>query len=232
MAEKVLSLETSGMSGEVALLEGDTLVYESQVRPDERTAKYLSARIDESLNAVGWQPTEVDLVAVTQGPGSFTGLRVGVTTAKVFAYATNAGVVGVNCLQAVAAQVSVNEPTTVAAVMDAHRQEVFAARFQVAEDTIPELLDTPAPISIDEWIQARLADKSHTVVSGPVLGKISDRLGDELTLADSESWTLRASTIGRLGLAIHKAGHSDDFWGLVPEYYRKSAAEEKAAGGN
>src|SRR5205823_153504 len=84
------------------------------------------------LATANWLPKEVELVAVTVGPGSFTGLRIGVTTAKAFAYAIGAEVVGVNTLDALAAQ-ALPSPSPLWAILDAQRQELFAAKFVVSE---------------------------------------------------------------------------------------------------
>ncbi len=225
---KVLALETSGLSGEVALLEGDKVIFESPLNPDQRTAKFLAAHIANSLEKVNWKPSDIGLVAVTHGPGSFTGLRVGVTTAKVFAYSTGAKLVAVNSLQVAAAQVQVGNPTVVAAAIDAHRQEVFTANYQVAEGIPPRLLNEPQPVLIEDWVTDLLSESPTPIVTGPVLEKLTSQLPEELTVSDKSCWTLRAATVGQLGAGLYAAGESHDIWALAPEYYRKSAAEEKA----
>ena len=95
---------------------------------DQRTAQALAPAIAAIAAAADWSPRSVDLVAVAVGPGSFTGLRIGVTTAKTFAYAVGAEVIGVNTLVALAAQA----PPSAAplwTILDAQRQELFAAKF-------------------------------------------------------------------------------------------------------
>ncbi|MEX0712672.1 MAG: tRNA (adenosine(37)-N6)-threonylcarbamoyltransferase complex dimerization subunit type 1 TsaB, partial [Pirellulales bacterium] len=90
---RILALETSGKSGSVAVLRGDVLLAEEPLEPSQRSAQSLAPAMRQLLEAVAWTPRDVQLVAVTLGPGSFTGLRVGVTTAKTFAYAVGAVVV-------------------------------------------------------------------------------------------------------------------------------------------
>src|SRR5688572_13194474 len=79
---RLLALETSGMSGSVAVLEppGPPLVV--PLEPSQRSARALAPAVHEALTRAGWKPSDVEVVAVTSGPGSFTGLRIGVTTAK------------------------------------------------------------------------------------------------------------------------------------------------------
>ena len=78
----ILALETSGKSGTVAALSEGLVLHERPLAPHQRSAQSLAPALFACLNEVAWQPQQVDLVAVTTGPGSFTGLRVGVTTAK------------------------------------------------------------------------------------------------------------------------------------------------------
>src|SRR6201999_4451574 len=103
----------------------------------KRSAQTLLPAIGELLRTCGWRPAELELICTTTGPGSFTGLRIGVTTAKTLAYATGAKLIGVNTLAALAAAV---QPTTdrVWAILDAQRQELFAAVFATNLEDIPE----------------------------------------------------------------------------------------------
>ena len=101
---RILALETSGSSGSVAALDEGRLIVERPLAAGSRSAQSLAPGIDSLLAEVGWLVGGVDLVAVTQGPGSFTGLRIGVTTAKALAYAGETQVIGVNTLEVIARQ--------------------------------------------------------------------------------------------------------------------------------
>ncbi len=109
-AKRIVAIETSGRLGSVAALLGETndarLVGQIVLTGDQRTAQSLAPALHDLLAAADWSPKDVELVAVGVGPGSFTGLRIGVTTAKTFAYAVGAEVVGANTLVALAAQAS------------------------------------------------------------------------------------------------------------------------------
>ena len=131
---RILALETSLQSGSIALLDADQLVWQSDLPTGKRTAQTLVPAIREALESLGWSSRDVGLVAVASGPGSFTGLRIGVTTAKVFAYATGSHIIDLNTLDVIAAQCPSHLPpfaaaTELWAVMDAQRGELFAARF-------------------------------------------------------------------------------------------------------
>ncbi len=100
---RILALETTDKTGTVAALDGSNLLAEMTLEPTRRSAQTLAPAIQSLLSQVGWRPPDVQLVGVSIGPGSFTGLRVGVTMAKVLAYAVGAEVLGVDTLEAVAA---------------------------------------------------------------------------------------------------------------------------------
>jgi tRNA threonylcarbamoyladenosine biosynthesis protein TsaB len=100
---RILALETSDQTGSVAALDGDNLLEELILEQSQRSAQSLAPAMQNLLRRVGWQPSDVQLVAVSVGPGSFTGLRVGVTAAKVFAYAVGAEVLGINTLEVIVA---------------------------------------------------------------------------------------------------------------------------------
>src|SRR4051812_4115512 len=100
---RILALETSELSGSVAAAMDGDVVGELNLDPRLRSAQSLAPAIRTLLDQVGWRPQELALVAVTVGPGSFTGLRVGVATAKVMAYAAGADVLGISTHAAIAA---------------------------------------------------------------------------------------------------------------------------------
>src|SRR5262249_41581863 len=122
---RILALETTGQSGSIALLQDETIVREATLPQTERSAKSLAPAIQRILSESRWKAREIELITVATGPGSFTGLRIGVTTAKTLAYAIGAQVIGVNTLQAIAAQAP-SETYRLWAIVDAQRQQVFA----------------------------------------------------------------------------------------------------------
>lgn len=220
---KILALETSGTTGSVAALLDDRLLAEISLASEKRSAQTLAPAMRELLASVSWQPTEVALVAVSIGPGSFTGLRLGVTTAKVFAYAVRAEVLGIDTLEIIAHQVS-PEVDQVIALIDALRGQVVARPFvrQPAGWFAPS--GPPRLVSIQALVEQLSPD---VVLSGPVLGRLVGQLPAEVRTSEPESWQPRASTVGRLAARRYAAGERHDLWTLGPHYARPSAAEEK-----
>lgn len=226
---RILAIETSSPPGSIAIS------VDGQVRAQEftsvrRTTELFAASIQELLKTAGLRPSDIDLVATTLGPGSFTGIRIGITVAKVFAHAVNARLVAVNTLELLANQFADSEQVEAAtasreieAVLDAQRGELFAARFRITDNTIEELIPTEI-IAADDWIASRTANATLT---GTGLKKILERLPGEATLADEQLWKPSAETLVRIAEAKLAECESKPLT-LVPRYFRRSAAEEKA----
>lgn len=224
---RLIAIETSGRHGSVALLEGNAdearLIRQLVLTGQERTARTLAPALQQLLTDAGWAARSIGLIAVAVGPGSFTGLRIGVTTAKTLAYATAAEVVGVHTLAALAAQAPLSA-TPLWAILDAQRQELFAARFENREREPLPIDCRTTLVTQDEWLsQLRAGDW----VIGPVLRRLAARLPAGVVPVAEELWQPTAAAVGRVGWQAYQAGRRDDLWKLVPLYGRPSYAEEK-----
>ena len=221
---RILALETSSRNSRIALLDGSALLREVELDRTQRTTQTLVPGIQQLMQDIGWTPRQLQLVAVTIGPGSFTGLRIGVTTAKTLAYAVGADVIGVNTLTAIAEQ---TDRRPVWAVVDAQRKQLFAALFAGREDAAAhertQIVDNGA------WLDGLTASVS---VTGPGLAKLVDLIPTGTPVVDQQLWHPQAATIGRLGWSYYQAGRRDDLWRLLPAYGRQSAAEEKKQRGS
>jgi tRNA threonylcarbamoyladenosine biosynthesis protein TsaB len=225
--KRILAIETSGRFGSVATLVGDlngaSSLRQIALPETQRTAQSLALALQELLNATGWAARDVNLVAVAIGPGSFTGLRIGVTTAKAFAYAAETEIVAVDTLEAVAAQVPLAE-SPVWAILDAQRQELFAAKFETMEGTQLRRIGETLVISQSTWLE-RLQPGDR--VTGPALKKLLPQLPPAVVVAPEDHWPPLADTVGKVAWRRYEAGQRDDLWKLSPLYLRPSAAEEK-----
>ena len=225
---RIIAIETSGRSGSVAALCGETgadarLLQHVVLGSEAPTAQSLAPALRLLLETVDWQPDSIQLVAVAVGPGSFTGLRIGVTTAKTLAYAVGAEIIGANTLAVLASQAPRAEgPLWI--VMDAQRQELFVAKFAGGEDSpAKRILDTVI-LPQDSWLaQLQPGDR----VTGPALQRLAARLPAGVIALPEDLWQPTAGAAGRVAWHLYQAGHRDDVWKLVPNYYRPSAAEEK-----
>ena len=250
---RILAIETTDKIGSVAAFDDANLLAELVLDHSQRSAQSLAPAMRDLLIQVGWSPSDVQLLAVSIGPGSFTGLRVGVTAAKVFAYAVGAEVLGVNTLEAIAANCIATQSNKILVVMDAQRGEVVVQSFVRQADGWFAPAGPQDLLDADVWL-ARLSVaasgellpptnapplqwggfekrqdflESHQLVTGPGLVRLFDRLPPGVAALDQSCWHPRASAVGRLAARYHAEGRRDDLWKLVPHYYRRSAAEEK-----
>ena len=226
--KRILALETSGRRGSLALataLGSHCKVMETVVLPPtQRTAQSLLPEITDLLERLSWKPSQLELICATSGPGSFTGLRIGVTAAKTIAYSTRACLAGVHTLMAMAEQIpDWNQP--VWTILDAQREQLFAARHPGQWRSQPDYRCETQLLDIDQWLAGL---QPGEVVAGPPLKTLATRVPDTTILAEESIWSPTATAVARIGYSLYCRGSTIDPMQLVPSYYRKSAAEEKA----
>ena len=219
----VLALETTERVGSVAAAVDDNLLCELTLDPKMRSAQSLAPGIKALLARVGWRPGDVELVAAPVGPGSFTGLRVGVATAKAFAYGVEADILGVDTLAVIAARAPA-QVQSLSAALDAQRGQVVAQTFERGPDGWFEPVGPAGLVDVDAWLQSV---EPGVWITGPILRKMADRVPDGLAVLDPEYWAPSAAAVARVAVRDYARGRRDDVWSLVPRYSRPSAAEEK-----
>ncbi len=234
-----LAIEVIGRSGSVALFQGHRVIAATGLTDDQRAAACLAPEIakiaaehlpDGTLDSLA-------MICVAAGPGSFTGLRIAVTTAKTLAFALEIPLVAVNSLAAIASlssdfstsERSQNEqsPTlspvrqSVLVGLAAYRGQVYRGRFQADGEADVDI------VSAADW-QAELqraCDEKSLVFSGD--RSVFDRSG---VVIDTAKWhretALRAIGVGHLGTQMFARGETTPAMELVPDYLRPSAAEE------
>lgn len=216
---KILAIETTERQGSIALYESDLLLHHHKLPAKDRSAATLAPEIKAVCARHHWTLSDIDRIAVTTGPGSFTGLRVGIVTAKTLGYALGKDIVGINTLDAIALQA--NHVGELEVVMDAQRNEVFSRRYLIEPEGIPKPLNAITIIDDQLWA-TQLPDEVK--VTGPVLRKLKDRLDARIETEQEANWAPRADSVARLAAVSNPI---DSPFSLMPEYFRKSAAEEK-----
>lgn len=232
-----LAFDTSGLYGSVALLDGPRVLAEHTLPTDRRSAQTLAPALADLLASQHVSAKQIRLVATTIGPGSFTGLRVGITAAKAFAYAAGAEVIGISTLEAIAHGIQPPQPAPnltpeIHAILDAQRKELFLARFAIhaaaarnQNNLLPlTRLTDDNIISADDWLASL---KPGTIVAGAGLDRLQSRLPPEV-IVDPHARQPSAAIIGQLAHRDYQYGRRDDLWKLAPLYLRPSYAEEKA----
>jgi tRNA threonylcarbamoyladenosine biosynthesis protein TsaB len=246
-----LAIECSGITGSVALCRQGTLMAERQLPHDLSSVRSLAQTIADLLAS---HPTRsVDLLSVTHGPGSFTGLRTGLATVKMLALAWGIPIVPVDTLHAVAhSTISqyVLEPAThslspivIVPVLNAFRKQVFAAAWRW-EDHKLEMLAPAQVVDQALWATAPLASlhgclpaqpaltavdpHEALIISGPGLRSYPPNSTWPFDVAPEACWDPPARDVAALGWAGYVAGAAVEAQELMPNYVRESAAEEQA----
>jgi len=223
---KTLAIDTSLRGGSIACFDGGELAGAEFLDSRLSTTARLTPTLDSLLTRLGWKPGEIQLVGVSLGPGSFTGLRIGVMTAKTIAYVTGAKVVGVNTLSAIAHRAP-QTPSDLHVIMDAQRNQLFHARFVSQNDGT---WDKAAPTAIIDWEPFLASLDEGSTVTGPAVRNHEEKIPENVQIMDEAYWSPTAEAVGRVALNQYHAGKTTEFWKLQPNYYRKSAAEEKLEG--
>jgi tRNA threonylcarbamoyladenosine biosynthesis protein TsaB len=219
---KILGIETSTLRCEIALSLDDQAVASAQLPAGSRPTATLPLTIRDLCRSVGWSPRELNLVCVDQGPGSYTGLRVGITCAKTLAFAAGAAMATADSLEVVAN----NAPPTeqfVEVGFDAARGQVFACRFRRDADAWTAQ-DEVRIVSAEDW--ASHFDPSAVII-GPALEKYRGLVSASLRVGDETDWWPRAERVIQLGLRQFRTAPLREYFTLEPAYLRPSAAEEK-----
>ena len=233
---KLLAIETTEIRGTIALSCDGMVLSQVELTNGQRSAQSLVPCIRDCLHEVDWPVKSLDAVAVAVGPGSFTGLRVGLATARMLAYTIGAKLIGVNTLQAIAANACVDsqfvEGQTITTAVDAQRGEVSAQIFRLtpsryfSQELFPEPIDERRLLNFDTWWT--LAENGASLLfSGPILPRIVARKPEHVRLANESLWQPNASGVAKVAWERLHAGESDDLLTLQPYYSRLSAAEEK-----
>ncbi len=224
-APRLLILETSGRVASVAVAEGNRLLGTRRLDEARRHARDLAPAVAGLLTEQGWRPRDVHAVLVSRGPGSYTGLRVGVMSAKAFAYATGCALLAVDTFAAVALQAP-DACDRLDVLADAQQERVYFQPF-TREGGVWRPLEELTIVSVTDWLTQRRAD---AWVTGPGLKKWEGRLPPAVPRVEEARRDPRPESVLRLGLARHRAGERDAVWSVEPLYLRPSSAEEQWQG--
>jgi tRNA threonylcarbamoyladenosine biosynthesis protein TsaB len=222
---RLLLLETSGRVGLVAVAEGAQLRAHRRLDETRRHARDLAPAVADLLREQGWKACDLAAVIVGRGPGSYTGLRVGLMSAKTLAYATGCALIGIDTFAAIARQAPA-ECTRVDVIADAQKDLVYVQSFvRAGESWKPD--SELAIRSFTQWLAGRAPD---AWVSGPGLVKWRAKVPPEVPCVAEEAWNPTVESLLVLGLALYLVGERDNVFALEPLYLRASSAEEQWRG--
>jgi len=214
---KILGIDTSSESLGIALLEDERLIINSEKVHGLRHSRDLIPTIKKLLNQVSLRLRDIDGIAVSIGPGSFTGLRIGVTAAKTLSIVTGKPVTGVPTLKAIAYN-AYHYPGIICPIVDARKQMIYASLYKKGKNGLKKIAgDMLLPVD-------KLLDEinSKTLFIGDGLklyGKKIQRVKKEFAeFSPPQLWLPRSDTVAMLGFKKIKAGKTDNPLGLVPAY--------------
>jgi tRNA threonylcarbamoyladenosine biosynthesis protein TsaB len=216
----ILAINSSTKQYSVALIsEAGIIIAEYTLLPSGSGFTGFMPAMDMLLESSGTAPEDISCIAVATGPGSFTGLRVGLSAAKGMAYSLNIPVIGISGTEALAAGISQAE-FCICAMVTSRRDEVFFALFKQDNGTIVRKTE-------DENIKLRevasLIKEPAIIIGNDFLKQkpaIDEGDNQNLNYAPKEQWVLRASSVGALGLKRFHSSDFDDIRDMVPRYLR------------
>ena len=237
----MLSLDTSTQVSSVAVLAGGRLASEITMQAKLTHSETLLPHVAQALQMAGVKKQELSGIAVSQGPGSFTGLRIGLAAAKAMSYALQIPIVGVSSLEALALHYRM-PGITIFALMDAQKRNVYVERVEWVRKGGDLALHEDTPVAVrplaDVLAEAgQVASQGRNVVLvGDIVqkkligkdGRAGGRIAvpDGVLLPPSELVMPRASHVAWLGAQRLAKGDTDHVMDLEPIYLRKSEAEE------
>jgi len=256
-----LAIDSSDRQFSVALLRDEKVILElesssSEVSSEPRggnkfppgVSVLLFPMLERLFRKTKILPRDVSLIGITAGPGSFTGLRVGVVTAKTLAYASQVPVVGVNTLEVIAYQaaeaanynlpIGAEKTFTISPVINAQRQQLFCGRYERSLDGAVGEVASNRIVARDAWLQEleSLSQEQTVIATGvglkPILAEIQQLpqfASGKIRIAPDSVWNATAAVTGRLARQKFLAGQTDELWTLEPFYFRPSYAEETSS---
>ncbi|MBW2065733.1 MAG: tRNA (adenosine(37)-N6)-threonylcarbamoyltransferase complex dimerization subunit type 1 TsaB [Deltaproteobacteria bacterium] len=217
----ILCINTSTLQYGMALIdEGGSVLTEYFLSPKTNSFTDFMPSLDYVLRTCGIEIKELRAVIVSTGPGSFTGLRVGLSTAKGICQGLQIPIIGVSSLEAMAMQIPYPSGG-VCAIIDSRKGEVFAGLFTPSEEDRLVRTKADTPLRFEE-LGSFIGGKSIFIGNNFVRqGKlIEDLLGPRALLAPAPLWTLKASSLAVIGLRRYQRGDFDQLRDLVPIYLR------------
>ena len=228
----ILMIDTSGPACGVALMKDGQIVYEAQLVSGRTHSQRVMPMVDAALEMSEMPLSSVDLFGAVLGPGSFTGVRIGVSTVKALAHAAGKGCIGVDALQALAANVQAFDGV-ICPILDARAQQVYGAMFRAG--AIPQRLMDDEAMKLGDYLE--LVDKTgeDALFLGDGVAafreKIVERLGARAHFAAPQHMNLRAGSACALAERLCAADENavQDYIHLLPLYLRAPQAERERA---
>ncbi|HOB20803.1 MAG TPA: tRNA (adenosine(37)-N6)-threonylcarbamoyltransferase complex dimerization subunit type 1 TsaB [Candidatus Atribacteria bacterium] len=230
---KILALEASSVVAGVAIMDNLTLVYEAYHHHKLNHSQTLMPMVEEALLSTDLVLHDIDVIAVSNGPGSFTGLRIGIATVKGLAHAAGIRIAAVPTLDVLAYNIMA-AGRLVCPILDARRDQVYTCLYQWDTEQYKSLMPYSA-MPVDDLAEAVKGFDQPVVFVGDGVFRykqaLKDQLGESAYFAPPHLCCQRASATAWLGHLYAQKGMCVSHYELEPFYLRKSQAEQKKLSG-
>ena len=225
---KILVIDTSSMAASVAVIEDNKLICEYTINTKKTHSQKLMPMIENMLGLSDLNVREIDAIAVCEGPGSFTGLRIGMATAKAIAHVNDIPVIGVNSLEALAANMNLCDKK-ICSILDAQRNQVYTGRYQYEGTKLVEIKEIGIQ-QIDELLEELAQSGEQWILVGEAVYKYEDKIREISNIeipAASNNVTKAGSLCSVAKVKFDEGKDIFDCYTVNPLYIRKSQAEEQ-----
>ena len=225
---RILAIETATKTVGLALLEEEKVLAEMHLDLGRHHAEVLLPALDQLFRISGLNLEQIDLLACSVGPGSFTGVRIGISSIKGLALATGKPVVGVSTLEALAMNAG-NVPQGICPMLDARKDQVYCGLYRMGIDGLPEAALPERLADVDAWLGA-MTDEAILFLGDGALRyekRIHERFPGRFRLGQGGQHHPRASAVGLIGRSRYREGSILDPLTFTPRYLRLSEAETR-----
>lgn len=228
---KILGIDSSGLVASVALVSDDIMVAEYTINYKKTHSQTLLPMLDEIVQMIGLPLDEIDAIAVAAGPGSFTGLRIGSSTAKGLGLALNKPIVSVPTVDGLAYNLFGTDKL-ICPIMDARRNQVYTGLYEFLEDELKVLCEQK-PVAIDEIVEEINKRNREVIFLGDGVPVYKERIKEMIDVpylyAPAHLSKQRAGAIATLGGIYYREGKAETAAAHQPVYLRLSQAERELA---
>ena len=231
---KILAIETTGKYGSAAVIDDEGRLFSAESHDGNDHLRELISTIDKTLSEAGCSKEELTHVAASVGPGSFTGIRIGVTAARTFSQMLNIPCIGVSSLTAMALRAledaKENGCSVVAAIINARRHQLYAGAWRITDIGTEPVLEEKQYM-IEEFLDL-LKDEESVYFIGDGIDAYGDIISENrkegtYCFAPEDTRYQHASTVAGLAFALAAAGKIQSYDELLPEYMRLAEAEQR-----
>ena len=225
---KILGIDTSTMAANVAVLEDDKLICEYTINTKKTHSQKLMPMIENMLKLSDIEIKDIDAIGICVGPGSFTGLRIGMATAKAMAHVNNIPLIGVNSLEVLGANMDLCNKK-ICSILDAQRNQVYTCKYMIEENKSKALEDIGI-MPIDDLLEKLSATEEEWVIVGEAVYKYKEKIDaiSNITIPSPSNNITKASSlcvVARDKFEQNREVHN--CYDINPMYIRKSQADEQ-----